>query len=293
MILIPFSILPPVVLRRISRLFYWLGERLESKFPGMDLYLDQAEFKVSAKEYISMCVTATVSFFVLFSILTSLALLKYNVNIFTGIFIVFIITLFILMQQLMYPKISANKRIKSIERNIIPALQNLSVQLSSGVPLFNALATISESEYGGVSDQFRIAVRRINAGKPQIVVLEDIAKNNPSLHFRRVLWQIINGMKTGSNLSDVIKLSIDNLSEEQLIQIQKYGSQLNPLAMFYMIVAVIIPALGITFVILLSSFMNLPGTATKLIFWGLLAIVFFFQLMFMGLLKTRRPNLLD
>jgi len=133
----------------------------------------------------------------------------------------------------------------------------------------------------------------MNAGQPQISVLEEIAKNNPSLHFRRVIWQIINGMKTGSNMADVIKISIGNLSEEQLIQIQRYGSQLNPLAMFYMIVAVIIPALGTTLIMVMSSFMGLSVNATKLIFWGLLAVVFFFQLMFIGMLKSRRPNLLD
>ena len=106
------------------------------------------------------------------------------------------------------------------------------------------------------------------------------------------MWQIISGMETGTDMTDVVKLSIDNLSEEQIIQIQKYGSQLNPLAMFYMIIAVIIPALGITFIIILASFLNLSSTAVKFVFWGLLAFVFFFQLMFIGMLKTRKPNLI-
>jgi len=107
------------------------------------------------------------------------------------------------------------------------------------------------------------------------------------------MWQIINGMRTGSNMSSVIKISIENLSEEQLIQIQQYGAQLNPLAMFYMIIAVIVPALGVTFIMIMSSFLNMTPLLTKTIFWGLLAGLFFLQLMFMGMLKTRRPNLID
>ena len=293
MILIPSSFLPPTILRKISRIFFWLGKRIEGKFPNLNLNLEQIDYKISAKEYISMSITSVV---ILFLFLVGLSIpfsLKYGTNPLLSIFIISIISLFIFAQQILYPKLKANKRIKDIERNIIPALQNMVVQLNSGVPLFNVIAIVADSDYGGVSNQFRIAIRKMNAGQPQISVLEEIAKNNPSLHFRRVIWQIINGMKTGSNMADVIKISIGNLSEEQLIQIQRYGSQLNPLAMFYMIVAVIIPALGTTLIMVMSSFMGLSVNATKLIFWGLLAVVFFFQLMFIGMLKSRRPNLLD
>jgi archaeal flagellar protein FlaJ len=293
MIAIPFSVLPPQLLRVLSRAFFWVGYRLSTKIKNIDLYLDQAEMKISSKEYISMSFTSTLIFFLVFSVLGSLLARKLETNIFIAIGAVIFITLFIFSQQLMYPKLKADRRIKNIERNLIPALQNMLVQLAAGVPLFNVIATIADSDYGGVSEQFRLVVRKINAGRPQIIVLEEIAKNNPSLHFRRTLWQIINGMKTGTDMSDVIKVSIDNLSEEQVIQIQRYGSQLNPLAMFYMMIAVVVPALGVTFIMVLSSFMNLSALGTKLIFWGLLGVVFFFQLMFIGMLKTRRPNLLD
>ena len=293
MITIPFSILPPQLLRVASRAFFWLGDRLSGKINNIDLYLDQAEIKLSPKEYISMSFTSTLILFIIFSSLVAMVAGKFDTNIFVGIGTIFIVSLFIFAQQVMYPKLKADKRIKNIERNLIPALQNMLVQLASGVPLFNVIATIADSDYGGVSKQFRIAVRKINAGRPQIQVLEEIAKNNPSLHFRRTIWQIINGMKTGTDMSSVIRISIDNLSEEQVIQIQRYGSQLNPLAMFYMMIAVVVPALGVTFIMVLSSFMNLSAITTKLIFWGLLAVVFLFQLMFIGMLKTRRPNLLD
>jgi archaeal flagellar protein FlaJ len=293
MITIPFSILPPVLLRKASRIFYWLGEKLSNNFRNLDLYLDQAGIKVDAKEYLSMCIASTTFFFVLFSLLSIPVLQKFNLDPMVGPFAVLFVTLFIFAQQVMYPKLKSNKRIRGIERNLIPALQNMLVQLSSGVPLFNTIAIISDEGYGGISDQFRIAVRKINAGRPQIAVLEEIAKNNPSIHFRRTLWQIINGMKTGTDMSDVIKLSIDNLSEEQVIQIQRYGSQLNPLAMFYMMIAVVIPALGVTLIMVLSSFLGLAAATTKFVFWGLLILIFFFQLMFLGMLKTRRPNLLE
>ncbi len=293
MILIPFSFLPSNILKRLSRAFYTIGNKISKKIPDLNLSLEQTGIKLRPDEYVSMSLTSTLLFFIIFSIATSIFLIRYDINILVGIVITLIVSIFIFIQQLVYPKIKASKRIRGLEKNLIPALQNLLIQLDAGVPLFNAIATISDSNYGEVAKQFKMAVRKINAGEPQINALEELARNNPSFHFRRTLWQIANGIKTGSDMGSVIKLSIDNLSEEQLIQIQQYGAQLNPLAMFYMMIAVIVPALGVTFVLVISSFVNLSADLTKLIFWGLLIVVFFFQLMFIGVLKTRRPNLVE
>lgn len=80
---------------------------------------------------------------------------------------------------------------------------------------------------------------------------------------------------------------VENLTNEQKVQIRKYGSQLNPMAMMYMMVAVIIPSLGITFIIIMSSFSGFE--VTKSIFWSILGFIAFFQFMFIGLIKSRRP----
>ena len=167
------------------------------------------------------------------------------------------------------------------------------VELNSGVPLFGILVNISKADYGEVSNVFSIAIKEINAGKQQIETLEELAAINPSLFFRRAVWQIVNGMKSGADMASVVSEIIDSLSEEQLLQIQRYGSQLNPLAMFYMLTVVIAPSLGMTFLIILSSFISLSEFTLKGIFWGLLGVVIFFQIMFMGLIKSKRPNLLS
>lgn len=99
-------------------------------------------------------------------------------------------------------------------------------------------------------------------------------------------------MKSGSDLSIVIKDSIKLLSEEQLIQIQNYGNKLNPLIVVYMLIAVIIPALSITFLIIISSMTNLPKNMTILLFIGLFVFVVLVQTMFLGIIKSGRPSLL-
>jgi hypothetical protein len=57
-----------------------------------------------------------------------------------------------------------------------------------------------------------------------------------------------------------------------------------------MMVAVIIPSLGVTFLMVLSSFAKIP--VTEKMFWAILAFVAIFQFMFLGILKSKRPNLI-
>jgi pilus assembly protein TadC len=293
MIKIPFSFIPNDVLRKLSFGFFGISSIVEKYFPFLKVNLKQAEMRLSPKEYISMCIVSTIFFFLIFGFLFMFLMGAFGVQkAYMGFVISFIFAGFTFLQQMMYPKMLVRKRIKGIERNLLASLQNMLIQLNSGVPLFNILVSISKGDYKEVSEEIGKAVREINAGKPQVDALEEIATTNPSLLFRRALWQIVNGMKSGSDMSGVINESIVAIAEEQVLQIQRYGGQLNPLAMFYMLVAVIVPALSMTFLITMSSFMSLNDFGLKLLFWGLFGMVMFFQLMFLGVIKSRRPNLL-
>lgn len=309
---IPFSMLPTPLLRKISPIFNRISSRLAKRIPHFETSLELAEIKFSPVEYLSMCM-ASAFFFIIFGSIIGIFIFSGGTEIvfnqlptgmvtadappsetpLTIIGVVALIAIFMFIQQIMRPKLKAHERIKNIDRNLIPALQHLLVQLNSGAPVFEAITSVSAGNYGEVSNQFKIAIRHIHAGKGQIQALEKVAEENPSPYFRRAIWQITTGMKTGSDITKILKGTIKDLSEEQLIQIQRYGSQLNPLAMFYMLIAVILPALGITFIMVLSAFTNLSSALTKLIFWGLLVSVLFFQIMFLGVIKARRPNLLE
>src|SRR3989338_4671089 len=177
------------------------------------------------------------------------------------------IQLFFFFQGMFYPKVQTMRRVRDLERNLLPALRTFLIQLSSGVPLFDVLAVVSTENYGEIAAEFRKAVRKINSGTSQIEVLEEMAANNPSLFFRRAIWQIANGMKSGAEITTIIQQAISALSQEQVIEIQRYGSQLNPLAMFYMIMVVILPSLGMTFLIMILSFLSASSFLTKLIFF--------------------------
>lgn len=257
-------------------------------------YLLKAEVDITREEYLGIVVKSSM----IFSIVTYLILS-------TGIYLLdkgnpFLVPLipalavgiFISFSQVNYPKVLSNRQQKAIERNLLAAMEDMLVQLSSGVPLFTILVNLSNSGYGQLSIEFKKAVKKINAGFPQIEVIEELGKRNSSVLFRKSLWQISNGMKAGSNINEVVRDIIHSLNEEQYLQLQTYGNKLNPLIMFYMLISIILPALAITFLTIIASVVNLPKTATIGMFVGLYIMSILIQITFLGAIRTAKPSLI-
>lgn len=249
---------------------------------------------ITREEYLAIVLRNFTIIFIYLLIIFTTALWLFNVTFFylLGFALALIFGAFIFFSQIVYPRIYITRKQRRIEKNLLPALEDISIQLNSGIPLFSIMVNIAYSDYGDLSKEFKEAVKKISAGEPQTEVLEEIGQNNPSILFRRVLWQISNGMKAGSDMAIVIKDGIRALNEEQMIQIQNYGNKLNPLIMFYMLTSIIIPALSVTFLTILSSMLGLQKNVTIMIFLGLFVVVIFIQIMFIGLIKSKRPSLL-
>lgn len=289
---IPFMIADIDRLKRRARFF---SERMtHSKKSKLAYNLENVGISVSREEYIGICLRSVLIFFVFLFIISTSVFAFFSVDYFLlfGLGIAALFSIFVFFSQMVYPRIYIARRQREIEKNLIFALEDILVQLNSGIPLFSIMVNISSADYGELSAEFKKAVKRINAGEPEEEVLDDLGKRNPSVFFRRTLWQISNGMKAGSDMSIIIRDSIKALNEEQLIQIQNYGNKLNPLIMFYLLMSIILPALSITFLTILSSMVGLPKNTTILIFLGLFVFVGFIQIMFLGMIKSRRPSLL-
>jgi flagellar protein FlaJ len=193
---------------------------------------------------------------------------------------------------LFYPKAIVGRRVKYLERNLLFALRSILIQIRSGVPLFNTIVAVSQGDYGPISEEFKMVVDKVNSGSDMVESLEELAVRNPSPYFRRSLWQIVNSMKAGSDVGENLSEVIKSLSKEQLVEIRKYKSVLNPLAMMYMMIAVIMPSMGVTMLIVLASFPGMEKIGSEKMFWVLLVSIIFLQVIFIGVIKSRRPNLL-
>ena len=102
------------------------------------------------------------------------------------------------------------------------------------------------------------------------------------------MWQIMNSLRTGADSSVALESIIEQISREQLIEFKTYERKLNPMIMFYLMIAIILPSLGVTMLSLLSTFLGI-----KLSFGGLVGIAIFLafiQFMFLSIIRSSRPG---
>lgn len=288
---IPLTFSDIEILKRRSKKFIKFTRTKKGK---LDDYLKNSGEEINGRQYLSICYRSFLMEILFLSVVLTSALRLFNANnfYFYGLGSAFLISGLVLSNRLYYPKMLATRKERNIEKNLIPVLQDMAVQLNSGVPIFRIIVNISNSDYEEVSEEFKKITKEINAGVSQVEAIEKYGKLNTSKYLKRILWQISNGMRAGSDMGIVIKEGIRTLSDEQDIQIQNYGGKLNPLVMFYMLTAIVLPSLGVTFLIILSSILDVPGSIVKLVFFSLFGFVVFIQIMFLGLIKSRRPSLL-
>jgi len=198
--------------------------------------------------------------------------------------------LLILAQLAFYPKIILKKKVRDVERNLVFALRTILIEIKSGVTLFDSINIVAEGDNGQVSKEFKKAVEKIETGYFQNEALEEMGENNPSLYFRRTIWQLVNGLKAGSDLSTIMESLVKDLTREKENQVRKYGNSLKLLSLLYMMLGAIIPSLGLTFLIILSTFPQIK--ISQEVFWGMLAFIGLGQFMFLGIIKSARPTLL-
>ncbi len=186
-----------------------------------------------------------------------------------------------------YPKIKAKRRSRELEKDLPYALRHMLIEVRSGISLYEAMVSVSE-DYGEASKEFNLIVKDINGGKPQIQALEDSIVRNPSQQYRRAMWQMINALKSGTDISNTLESLVDSMVKQQKLDVKRYGKELNPYVLVYLMVAVIVPSLGVTFLIVLSTFTGVG--LGKFTFYQIIGGLILFQLVFLNFVKSKRPE---
>ena len=197
--------------------------------------------------------------------------------------IILVVSLFYILKV---PDALIKKKEKEISREIVFAGRFLLIEIGSGVPLYNAFLNISKN-YPTCGKYFKQITDKVNLGTSMEDAINDAIELTPSNDFRRILWQIINAQYTGADIGKSLNAIIEQISREQNIMLKEYGRKLNPLAMFYMIIAVIVPSLSITFLIILSSMLGLELNLSVMLFIAFMLA--FVQFMFLSIIKFLRP----
>ncbi len=185
-----------------------------------------------------------------------------------------------------YPDFKIRMREKAINTEIIFAVRFLIIEIESGVPIYNVLINVSKA-YPEIGKYFKAIVDKINLGTSMEDALSDATELVPSNNLRKVFWQLLNSIRTGADIGTSLHATLNQIIREQKIEVEMYGRKLNPLAMFYMMIAVIMPSLGITMLIIFAVFM---GLVLKLPFLlTIVGLLTFIQFMFYAVIKSSRP----
>jgi len=289
---IPFNPFPLEFTLGFARKFLSAGNRVTLMFPFLEKELRQAEINIDKEAYGAAMLLLSIfyfalGFFIVFAFASRLAPAS---ALPAALVLGFAFAFLIFIQLAFYPKIMLKKKVRDVERNLIFGIRTLLVEIKSGVTLFDSIGIVAEGDNGQVSTEFKRAIEKIETGTFQEDALEEMAEMNPSLFFRRAIWQLVNGLKAGSDISTVMTALVETLTKEKENQVRRYGNSLKLLSLLYMMLGAIIPALGLTFLIILSTFPQI--SIKENVFWGLLIFIGIGQFMYLGIIKSARPTLM-
>ncbi len=263
---------------------------IASHFPHVKRALLQADMRYTPAGFVKSCFANAALIAALLGMLTW-ALMRENAQaVFwvAGLVPVYYSGAFVYCMY--YPVVKAKIRARDIDQELVFAGRHLLIELQSGVPLFDSLLGVTR-DYGEVSAEFNKVVEKVTLGMPLGMALHDVAEGNPSQFFRRMVLQMANSIASGSDVSAALESSLEQISREQVIAIKAYGQKLNPLIMFFMIFGIIMPSLGVAFMIILSSFLGGTGLSFgSSALFGVMVAVAMVQFIFMTLVESSRPK---
>ncbi len=190
-------------------------------------------------------------------------------------------------QFLNYPAMKAKARGKEVERGILFAARDIIISLRSGVPLFNALTSVS-SGYGATSTEFAKIINLIQLGMPMDQAIDQVSASSSSKTFKRIMLQASVSIRQGADVVLALQEVVDQATQERTIELRRYGQRLNALSMFYMLFGVILPSMGIAVLSILTTFINIFTVTTTLL---VIALIFIgmIQFVFFTIMKNSRP----
>lgn len=111
----------------------------------------------------------------------------------------------ILILLLGYPYLRKESIVNSIERNFSDALKQMADTLKAGDTYESALREVANSDYGRLSEEIDLALRRLEEGENLETALGVFADRVDSRLVRRTVIILLDSIKSGASLSDILE----------------------------------------------------------------------------------------
>lgn len=277
---------------RMSKPLRDSSKRLAVLFPNLDWDLKRAGYvDVDSTTYLSVLLYVTISaFIILFTAMVMPMLLSEGlVNSYPLLILTLAITTGIGVYLFAMPRVGIDRRSRLIDVGLEYMLKDIQIQLSSGVPLFDTIVNVSRGQYGECSHIAEGIVKEVESGRSIAEVLEDVGMWSPSEYLRKVLWQIVNAVRSGSDIVKALDAIARDIRLDKEARIKMYSRELNLWSLIYMMSVIILPSMGVTLLVVLSSFIG-GAYINENVLWGILLMVVLVQVVFITFLREKRPR---
>lgn len=266
-------------------------QKLAIKNRKIEAQLKQHGIRESLEDFIQRMFIASLIVSLVVSAMLLLLLVRLGVVLPAAIVLTvamgFAVNQFAFNSFLRYPLRKAEAASKNIERDILFATRDMIISLRSGMPLYNAIVSISTG-YGDASAEFAKVTDRAQLGMSLEEAIDQTISESKSASFRRIMLQASASIKAGADIVAALQSITDQLSQEHLIALRRYGQRLNAIAMFYMLFGVILPSMGIAIATILTTFISVFTVNTALLEAAIVGIIFL-QVVFLQLIRGSRP----
>jgi Flp pilus assembly protein TadB len=268
-----------------------LANSLASKHKNIETAMIELGMRETTASFIRRMIFVSIATAAVLSVVIIYLLYSYNVNIVLILLAVVALPpmLFITLLNnfILYPVRKTRNEGKAIEREILFASRDLVVSMRSGLPLYNAMVTVS-SGYGAASREFGKVISLVQLGESMEQAIDEVSKKSQSKTFQKLMLQASVSIKAGADVISALQGVADDITSERVIELRRYGQSLNALSMFYMLFGIILPSMGIAVLSILTTFISIftitPSTLTFVVFF-----IFGIQLIFLNLMSASRP----
>jgi flagellar protein FlaJ len=271
--------------------FRGLGVKVYSLYPGLRYDLVNADLDIAPERYSATSFLSAVIWGLVFGFLGRLVATLRAMEEPQGFLLSFGLfvggTLVFLVLHMIYPKIIAGKVAAGVDRELVFAARDLLIQISSGIPLYTAIANVADADYGQVSEEFRVLVREVRSGKSIVEAIENMAVRTKSIYLKKTAWQLVTAIRSGANLEAALKGIVKLLMDYQFSLNKSYSAELNFIILIYLLTAAVLPTVGVTVLVIFSVFGML--SINEAVFAGIIGISFAVQAAIIGYLYTKRP----
>lgn len=155
-----------------------------------------------------------------------------------------IIMLFVLLDlSIGYPYYLEMRRIEEIERLLPDALKQIADTLKAGGTYEFALRELVQNDFGPLTKELELVLRKLDEGENLENSFKSLAENNNSKLLKRATTIIVDSIKSGAGLAEILDQISDDIRELKRIDLERKSRTTMGIMLLAAAGAVVAPAL--------------------------------------------------